>query len=256
MNYLLALTVPVMMLAGCATEPDPESIDPAPVAPSAPPEQLDETPPTYRFEVEPGHSLAFYETAPGVVTIFEELDGDQARLVPRTPNIAGYFAAARPNEAMPETLRAIAQRADATQAQARPTGERGRVQVSGGQESHARLSSNADNFVNGGYCDAEWYGASYVVELGLCRINLTGGWSVVWNETRMVEGNVSAIQGNVTLRLQSGAANPINKTVSQGTTVYSIAFANQWITHRFEVLNASGDWYHAYALFRQCGGVC
>lgn len=257
MRSILTLTLPaVMMLVGCATEQDP--IDPGVVDPVDPPasEQLDETPPTYRLEVEPGHTLAFYEGAPGVVTIIEELDRDQAQLVPRSPNIAGYFAAARPDEAMPAPLRAIAQRADAVKAPAQPTGERGRVQVTGGQEFHGRTSSNADAFINGGNCDAPWYGSTYVVELGLCRINLTGGWSVVWNETRMVQGYVAAIQGNVTMRVQAGGDNPISKTVAQGKTVYAIAFANEWVTHRFEVLNSGGDWYHAYSLFRQCGLNC
>jgi hypothetical protein len=258
MKHILTLAAPVMMLVGCATDPEPTApvgVDPVDETPAST-EVLDETPPSYRLEVEPGHTVAFYESAPGVVAIFEEVERGQVKLAPRAPNIAGYFAAARPGEAMPEALRAIAQRADAVQAQARPAGERGRVVASGGHAYRGRTSSNADGFINGGKCDAEWYGGSYLVELGLCQVNWSGGWSVVWNETRMVQGHVEALQGNVTLRVQAGAAAAISKTVLQGKTVYAIAFANEWVTHRLDVANASNDWFHVHALYRQCPDIC
>jgi len=238
------------LYSGCvAPAPDPASADTIDPAPNG-----DETVAAnvvLRVDVENGHSVTFYEPAPGGLYLAERMASGQKFVLGNNEasDALTAFARLRPQVEVPATLQAAYDRARNLPRDPVPQG----VHASGGgQPAIAQAlaatsgviqqaltsSSSAANFVdNDGGCD---WGPQW----SFCRVNWGGGF---WAWTTATSGlcTVDLFGGDgVTIQLTTG--NSFTTTFqAPGTSVqYGMGSPGFWATRRIDILNAANDSFH------------
>jgi hypothetical protein len=213
-----------------------------------------------RVDVEVGHSVTFYEPTPGGLMLVEsKLDG-QKSVIARQGEVdaLALFERLRPGQEAPTALRDAYQRArDA--ALAAPASDRSiTLSKAGGGQTWAPVSaaaassngvgvaqealtssSNPDNFVDtDGGCD---WGSRF----SACRIHWGGGFFATATSSS-ASCIVDHYAGNgITVQLTAGST-VVSFSQSVGTSqLYSWGFVSGSITRRIDILNASGDAFHA-----------
>jgi hypothetical protein len=240
---------------GCTSTDDTTTSPPeTPVADEDP--SVDDSTPLLVLDVEPGHTVGFYEVGPGVLGMVEIGDHDDEFVV-RTSDVRAVFEMLRPGEAPPEALRAAVDRAlNMPLVPSVETRDHGVAET-----QHAvHRANDAVTFVNGGYCDAEdWDSAGIPVTLQwvLCRANLSGDWWAWVGGAQTAQGNVWSISGSVTGRATAGEY-ILTKSISSGKRGHFEIGQSAASLRRIDVYNADGDSYNVSVWFGNCGGcwVC
>jgi len=217
-----------------------------------------------RVDVEAGHTVTFYEPAPGGLMLVESKRDGQTSVIGRQDAVdaLAVFARLRPGQQAPTELRDAYERAR-TAALAEPATDRVITpsQASGGQtwnpqsaatassdgvgtsQEALTSSSNPDFFVDSdGGCD---WGSRF----SACRIHWGGGFFATATSSS-ASCIVDHYAGNgITVQLTAGAT-VVSFSQSVGTSqLYSWGFVGGSVTRRLDVLNASGDAFHAGCRF-------
>lgn len=210
-------------------------------------------------DVEAGHTVTFYEPVPGGLMLVESKLEAQTSVLGRENAVdaLALFARLRPREQPPAKLREAYQRArDAVLAEPAIDRVSAPSQSGGGQAYSAPAtpassdgvattqqaltsSSNPDFFVNNdGGCD---WGSRY----SICRIHWGGGFFATATSSS-ASCVVDHYAGNgVTVQLTAGAT-VVSFFQAAGTSqLYSWGFVAGSVTRRIDILNASGDAFHA-----------
>lgn len=232
--------------AGCVaqgTEGEPAA---APVANTAESDSA-----IVRVDIERGHSVAFYEPAPGGLFLVEEMAPGQSFVLSghEASDALAAFARLQPGAAVPAALRAAYDRAQAIDSAGGPALH----DVGGGEPARAASgvapdpgpqslvsSSSASVFVatNGG--------CNWGPQFSFCRVNWANGFSAFASPTTSALCIVDHYAGNgVTVQITAGST--ITST-SQGVGTiaqYSLGSPGPSILRRIDITNASGDSFHA-----------
>jgi hypothetical protein len=243
-----------MVLCSCTADVEPTAIGPddrGELAPSAPPPIDDGA--ILRVELAPGHTISFYETAPGRLSVVERTALAQPPLETAVPSVEGIYRAARPGESVPPRLREAVDRSRAIAQQSAPvTGDASAV--GGGGPTRLRTSSNADYFINNArYCDAPII-SGYRNITSTCRVNWSGGFYswVNGNNTGFMYTSAEALEGSLTLRAQAGD-DIWDNDVPEGTRLRRWNFGSPpGLLLRTDVLNAASTSFHIGVVFMEC----
>jgi hypothetical protein len=164
-------------------------------------------------------------------------------------DVGRTYAALRPGEPMPSTLRAALQRAAAIQV-VRPA-VADEPSSGGGRHVTLRAAVDADSYIDSSSaCDIVFV-ANQPVSWSVCKIDWGGGFFAFDGGANVIHGQVAVVQGTVTGRVQVGTA-IFDHTINANTiAVYSFG-NNSAGMRRIDILNADGDWFHVSAKFRIC----
>ncbi|WNG41059.1 hypothetical protein F0U61_50695 [Archangium violaceum] len=250
-NGMMWMTVGSLGLALCAGCMGPE-MEPASTAESKPAaRETTEADALLSLEVEPGHSVTFYEPAPGGLYLVERMTPAQSFVLTgkESSDALLAFAKLRPGAPVPEALQAAYDRArnlpdDASAREAKAGGgqpEAARTQAPGlgSTEQALTSSSSATTFVNTND------GCAWGPTMSFCKVNWANGF---FASTTATSGLciVDHYSGNgVTIQITVGAT--ITSTFQGAGTIaqYSLGVAGASTTRRIDVTNASGDSFHA-----------
>jgi hypothetical protein len=250
MRQTQLLIIATMLLTACADETSIEPIEDTPAI--APDEQrgIDiETKRIFRIDVEPGHTISFYELEHGTVGMIEDLDPAlHHAITDREQSPRAVYRLLRPEGALPVELDAAIARADAVPptVAAVATG----AAEGGGERFRARTSSNADGFINGGACDITLVSGENA-PFASCKTNWSGGYWAQINNVQKIHGHVQSMQGAITGRVQVGTSLFDKSIASGGYAIYSFGNSTAGV-RRLDVFNATNDWFHVSAKFRVC----
>jgi len=242
----------LILCAGCmAPASDPASTAAADPAPNG--SETSDANVVLRLDVEPGHAVTFYEPTPGGLYLAERMVPGQTFALRgnEAQDALAAFARLRPQAEVPATLQAAYDRArnlpsesvsqqthalgggqpEATQAQAATPGVVTQALTS---------SSSAANFVdNDGGCDWGPQG-------GFCRVNWGGGFFAFFSPTTSGRCIVDEYAGDgVTIQITAGAS--VTTTFQAAGTIvqYALGTPGPSELRRIDILNASGDSFHA-----------
>jgi hypothetical protein len=218
------------------------------------------------LNVEDGHTIGFYEQQPGALMVIENMREGQTSILNQHQGIdaIALFNELRPNEAVPATLTAAYERAKALATTpgaipldngsgfgggssvakalaAAKTTSTGNIGVT---SQAITSSSNPDDFVNsGGGCD-------WANRASICRINWSNGFFAFANPSGSATCIVDHYAGNgITVQLTAGSTVlPTFQAVGTVAT-YSWGIVSGSILRRMDILNASGDQFHAGCRF-------
>lgn len=250
-------------LALCSCVADPESSTPAsgdtgrPSVPSRPtsPEAVElpiDRDALVHLDLEAGHSIEFVEIAPGLLSVVERTRGGVTPLAVASPSLEAIYAAARPGEELPRALRDVRDRGrDLARRSPRQTATS--WLTGGGNRMALRTASNADSFVNSGYCESRIIDG-YPNIAGTCKINWAGGFFAAASgfDTGIMKATAEAVQGSITLRTQAGG-NIRDSFVPQGTRLTQWAFGNPpGLLLRTDILDAASSSFHVGVQWMQC----
>lgn len=242
-------TLGLALYSGCvASAPDQGSAGTADPAPTV--DQSIDANLVLRVDVEPGHTVSFYEPSPGRLYLAERMQpGQQFALHDRQAvDAIAAFTALRPEAAVPAALQAAYDRA-----RSMPSGTVGPVtRLAGGGELAAQApapapgvitqaltsSSSAFNFVaNDGGCN-------WGPDFSFCRVNWSNGFfASAGSDSGLCI--VDHFAGNgVTIQITDDSA--VTATFQAAGTIvqYGLGTPGGNDTRRIDILNASGDSFH------------
>jgi hypothetical protein len=194
-----------------------------------------------RLDVERGHSVAFYEPAPGGLFLVEEMAPGQSFVLSgrEASDALAAFARLVPGAEVPAGLQAAYDRARAMDGGGRaPAGAASAAAPELGQQSLVS-SSSAAVFVN------DNHGCDWGPQLSFCRVNWANGFAAAANQATSGLCIVDHYAGNgVTIQITVGAT--ITSAFQGVGTIaqYSLGVAGFATTRRIDVTNASGDSFH------------
>lgn len=203
------------------------------------------------LEVESGHSVTFYEPAPGALYLVERMMPAQTFVLTAKESSDALlaFARLRPGAPVPAALQAAYDRARAQPGDAAP-----REFTSGGGQSTSTQaaapglgtskqaltsSSSAATFVN------DNTGCDWGPQGTFCRVNWANGFFASLSGTTSGLCIVDHYAGNgVTIQITVGTT--ITSSFQGAGTIaqYSLGAAGAATTRRIDVTNASGDSFH------------
>ncbi|WP_144429592.1 hypothetical protein [Myxococcus hansupus] len=202
-----------------------------------------------RIELEPGHTVTFYEPAPGALYLAEHKRPDQSFVLgdKEASDALLAFNRLRPGAPVPAELQAAYDRAlslpNDVSAQEFHVGGGQREDASaraprpGVSEQGLTSSSNAATFVNNGGCN---WGPRW----STCTVNWANGFYAYTTSTSGLCG-VDHYSGNgVIIQITVGST---ITSVFQGAGThaqYSLGSAGVSTTRRLDITNASGDSFH------------
>lgn len=270
---ILPMTALLGFAAGCGTAGGSEPTDPVETPNSTVPtprvgDQADNTAnnPLLTLDIEPGHSITYYEPAAGFLIVVESNAARHKSVTGNldSPDAIEVFKLVRPAEEVPGILLQAVERArSALVAAGMPVGHTvgaspnsdappamrsaPAAPASGdgiGAITQAHSQANPQDFVaNHGGCN---WGPIW----SICRVNWGGGFH---SGTVNANSGVGVLDhfagGGVNVRLGAGA---VSATFFQGPgtlQVYTWGIAAGFIPRFFEVFNAAGDSFHAGARF-------
>lgn len=200
------------------------------------------------IEVEPGHSVTFYEPAPGGLYLVERMAPEQSFVLTdkESSDALQAFAKLRPGAPVPAALQAAYDRArnlpgDTAAHEPKAGGgqfEAAQAPSSGVTQQALTSSSSAANFVNNnGGCN--WGSAS-----SFCRVNWANGF---YAGTTATSGLciVDHYAGNgVVIQITVGST--ITSTFQGPGTIAQYSLGTPWAStlRRIDITNASGDSFH------------
>ena len=192
-----------------------------------------------RIEIEPEHTLTFYEPAPGELVMVESLNRDQQVLLrgPAASDAIALLKRARPDEEVPSALQEAYDRARAASLKGgRQTLRAGRPPAVEGNSARgvapAEPSSWPAPFVNElGGCD---HGAVH----NNCRVNWSGGY-VAWSTSSAISCLVDHYEGDGIHVEIAGLVR-----IQSPGTVQAYGAQGAVIERRFDIFDASGDGFH------------
>jgi hypothetical protein len=197
-----------------------------------------------RVEIEPGHTVSFYEPAPGVVGMVERLPAPRAdAILAQNADIASVYRAIRPQTAMPTTL------TDALARAANPpiSGPQLVGKLAGGGQPSRRRTGDAISFINdAGFCDATHSQTRWT----LCRINWWGGFWAWDGGARTIHGMVynAHESQNMTTRVQVNT-NTFDLQMWAGQNAYFTFGSGTAGMRRVDVFNAENEEFHISTQF-------
>ena len=243
-------TLGLALYSGCvASAPDQGSAGTADPAPAV--DQSIDANLVLRVDVEPGHTVSFYEPSPGRLYLAESMQpGQQFALHDRQAvDAIAAFTALRPEAAVPAALQAAYDRARSmpstpvalashTFGGGQPADAQVQAQTPGVISQALTSSSSAANFVNN---DG---GCNWAPDFSFCRVSWGGGFfATATSDTGLCI--VDHFAGNgVTIQITNDSA--VTATFQAAGTIvqYGLGTPGGNNTRRIDVLNASGDSFH------------
>lgn len=205
------------------------------------------------LEVEPGHSVTFYEPAPGGLYMAESMKPGQSFALSGKESTDALlaFAKLRPGASVPTELQAAYDRARSLPGD----GSARKSEAGGGQSEASALgsapapglattgqaltsSSSAAVFVNSNN------GCAWGPDWSFCRVNWANGFYAYTTSSSGVCIVDHYAGDGVTIQLTAGSS--VTTTYqAPGTIVqYTVGTPGSSVTRRIDVLNASGDSFH------------
>ena len=234
----------VALYAGCMSE-STEASDPA--STEAPPADAAAL---LRIQVEPGHTVSFYEPSPGGLYLTESMAPGQSFVLKgkAAMDAMAAFAQLQPGAAVPAELQAAYARAravtddasDKTHAFGGGQPEGTAAATPGVIQQALTSSASAANFVNN---DG---GCNWGPELSFCRVNWANGFFAAASPTDSGSCIIDHYAGNgVTIQITAGSS--VTSTFQAAGTIvqYALGTPGPSVNRRIDVLNASGDSFHA-----------
>ena len=237
MKWLAMGSLGLVLSTGCAgAEQEPAG----PGEPGADVNTTTEASVILRIEVEPGHTVTFYEPAPGALYLAEnKLPAQSFVLGAKESSDARLaFERLRPGTPVPEALQAAYDRALNLPSEVDAQSSHGGGSLSDEVSAMAVSSSSAATFVNNGGCD-------WGPRASLCRVNWANGF---YATTTSVSGlcGVDHYSGNgVVIQITVGSTISSVFQAAGTHAQYSLGSAGISTTRRIDVTNASGDSFHA-----------
>lgn len=237
------------LAAACVSADAPEGDVAAPQADDA--SDASEQHVVLRVEIERGHSVTFYEPAPGALYQVERMAPNQKFVLggAAASDALAAFAQLRPGQAVPAALQAAYDRAIAMPSESVSTeSARGAGQPDAGQSAPATpgvsqqslvSSSSAATFVNtNNGCD---WGSRW----STCSVNWGGGYFATASSATAAICIVDHYAGNGLIVQMTVNGNVTNSFHGAGTIAqYSLGAAGPDVTRRIDLTNASGDAFH------------
>jgi len=206
-----------------------------------------------RVDVENGHTVTFYEPTPGGLYLAERMAPEQTFVLrdKEASDALAAFARLRPQAEVPAALQAAYDRARnlpsepiAVAAHAfgggQPAAEQAPAATPGVIQQALTSSSSAFNFVNN---DG---GCNWGPEFSFCRVNWVNGFFASRSPTTSGLCVVDHYAGNgVTIQITAGSSATTTFQAVNTSVQYSLGTPGSSVTRRIDVLNASGDNFHA-----------
>lgn len=231
-------------LCGCmGADPATDTTEPSADSPSADPAAI------LKITVEPGHTVGFFEPSPGALYLAESTTPGQAFVLQGKAQLDALdaFAQLRPGQAVPAELQAAYDRARSVPSDTGPRANGvGGGRPDGGQATPGVIqqgltsSSSGANFV-----DTD-DGCKWGPQFSFCRINWANGFFAFASPTTSGSCLVDHYAGNgVTIQITAGSS--VTTTFQAVHTVvrYALGTPGSSVNRRIDILNASGDSFHA-----------
>jgi hypothetical protein len=244
-------TLGLALYAGCvASAPDQGSAgttDPAPTASETVDASI-----VLRVDVEPGHTVSFYEPTPGGLYLAERTAPGQAFVLQgkAASDALAAFSQLRPQAEIPAALQAAYDRARSMPSEpialashtfggGQPATAQAAASTPGVIQQALTSSSSAANFVNNDH------GCDWGPENSFCRVNWANGFFASTGGASSGSCTVDHFAGNgVTIQITAGSSVTTTFQAVNTSVKYSLGTPGSSVTRRIDVLNASGDSFH------------
>lgn len=275
MNSVVCPLIALGLFAGCGAQPsvtegsagaEPNAPAAAAAANPAAGEEVagvmlaDGTSPTSlaTVEVEPGHTISYFEGETGAISMLELAQPGQVLLVTKDTDALELYAQLNPGKAPPAELVAAYDRAQANHAVSQLAGARS--EASGGTpEVEGQLADPSANFGAVGEAISSSSNCAALVNdtemcdwasaYSACRCNWNGGFYAQTGSASTMFIIADHYSGNgITIRLLRDGTLVLSATVQQGQ-IGQLYSSGGSATRRCEVTNASGDAFHVGCLF-------
>ncbi len=237
MKWLAMGSLGLALCTGCAGAEQETAV---PGEPAADVNPSTEASVVLRIEVEPGHTVTFYEPAPGALYLAEHKLPSQSFVLGAKESSDALLAFARlsPGTTIPPALQAAYDRARSLPSDVEAQASHGGGSHADDVSAMAVSSSNAATFVNNGGCD-------WGPRASFCRVNWANGFYATATSTSGLCG-VDHYAGNgVVIQITVGGTISSVFQAAGTHAQYSLGSAGVSTTRRIDITNASGDSFHA-----------